>query len=176
MKFEEALGRLENRTWGDLFGEPDMWGSSKIKDKMTFRQPVRRFLLRAGGGGRAVSHVGVINHLCHVNGNICTVAGLGSITTIVDERGKGYAHQLLDYVLAKLKEEGRAKYALAFCTEPLVKFFRGWDKVNGNVQVLQPSKKTISVKAPYVTMFKRLQNPVPDLPLVYEIWLESFPW
>jgi len=173
MKAEEVLGRLENGTWSDLFGGLDMWGSSKIKNKMSFRQPVRRFLLRTGGGGRAVSHVGLIDHLCHVNGNICPVAGVGSITTVSEERGKSYAKTLLEHVISTVKTEGRGTYALAFCTESTVEFFNGWDRVDGKVQVLQPLKKTLQVSPPYATMFKRLKESVPP---VHEVWLESLPW
>lgn len=172
MKAEEAIGRLQNATWGSLFGAKDLWGSNGLKDKLTFRQPTRRFLLRAGGGGRAVTHVGLVEQLCHVNGNLCLIAGIGSITTIAEERRKGYATMLMQHVLDVVKKEGRAKCVLAFCFETMMPLFKDWNRVLGKVQVQQPGRQIAIVKSPYAVMSYRLTEPS----LVREVWLESYPW
>src|SRR5205085_1096068 len=91
--------------------------------------------------GRAVSHVGLLQHTVTVGEHSVKVCGIGGVVTSAEAHGKGYASRAMRYAEDFMCREWAVAFGLLFCREQLVQFYErlGWLRVNEPVEIEQPS-------------------------------------
>ena len=96
--------------------------------------------------GRAVSHVGLINHTVEVGGTPVRVGGVGGVATNGEVHGRGYAQKTLRFAEKYMCEEMNVEFGLLFCLDRLRPFYerQNWQLLYAPVEFEQPSGKMIS--------------------------------
>ena len=96
--------------------------------------------------GKAVSHVGLIDHTVNVAGKRVRVGGVGAVATAGEMHGRGYARKTLRYAEKFMCEELEVEFGLLFCLDRLKPFYerQNWQLLNEPVEFDQPSGKMIS--------------------------------
>jgi GNAT superfamily N-acetyltransferase len=96
--------------------------------------------------GKAVSHVGLIDHVVKVGEQTVRVGGIGAVVTAGDMHGRGYAQKTLRFAERHMCEELKVEFGLLFCLDRLKPFYarQGWQLVSETVQFDQPSGKMVS--------------------------------
>ncbi|HEX8708513.1 MAG TPA: GNAT family N-acetyltransferase [Pyrinomonadaceae bacterium] len=123
--------------WGeDLFGTADL--------NIRWRPKDWHIILEVDG--LIASHVGVLEHTVEVEGQPVKVGGIGSVITVGEMHGRGYAHQALRRAEQFMCEELKVEFGLLFCLDRLMPFYQrqGWQLVREPVEYDQPLGKVIS--------------------------------
>ena len=102
-------------------------------------------------GGRVVGHVGIIERVVTVDGQPARLGGIGSVATLPERRGHGFASAALEEAAVFIRDELGVEFGLLVCTEDIVPFYRklDWEVVEGPTVFDQPGSK---VTFPDVTM------------------------
>jgi predicted GNAT family N-acyltransferase len=166
IRVENHISDEERKTlfgWGeDIFGA----------DHLNLRWRPKDVHLFVDVDGRAVTHVGLLEHTVTVGERSVRVCGVGGVVTALSEHGKGYATEAMRHAGAMMCEERAIDFGLLFCREQLVPFYArlGWRRVEEPVEIEQPSG---TITSPMVVMV---------LPCKEKSWpsgrvqLNSFPW
>lgn len=122
--------------------------------------------------GQPVSHVGVLRHDVHSGGRGVRVAGLGTVITVPEARGRGYASQLIQHAIHLAREEWSSSASLLFCLPRMVSYYErlGWHVIEQPVQIDQALGR---IQAPVpVMVYPAEAAALLGTPLI----LESQPW
>ncbi|HWM92789.1 MAG TPA: GNAT family N-acetyltransferase [Thermoanaerobaculia bacterium] len=120
--------------WGeDLFGVSPYGLQWRSKDW--------HFVLYEDGAPR--SNASVLRHETVLGGRPTMVGGLGSVITVPEARGRGFARQVIDRATEFLQKELGVSFGLLFCLPRLVPFYesQGWQVVEQGVLIDQPGGK-----------------------------------
>jgi len=88
----------------------------------------------------ALAHVGVLDGVTvTTDGETFCVAGIGGVLTRADQRSRGLARRLLAYAIRNLATESRSDFAMLFCLDRLVPYYRGlgWSLLTDGVLAQQ---------------------------------------
>ena len=97
-------------------------------------------------GGELVGHVGILEREVRAGEQPVRVAGLYTVMTAPEWRGKGIASEAMraaaDYIRARMG----AEFGLLLCRDAMLPFYRalGWRLVEDGVVFDQPAGKTVS--------------------------------
>ena len=132
--------------------EDDPWGVNHLG--WDWREPELSF----GGyeNDKPVSHVGLLFHPLHLDGREVLVAGVSSVITLPEARGKGYARRLMSEAADEMRRRS-VDFGALFCSTELRPFYasQGWQLLDHPVTVDQSGRK---VRSPLRLMLL----PLPD--------------
>ena len=94
-------------------------------------------------GDELVSRVGLLVRDIFHDGTPKRIGGIGGVATHPASQGKGYASQAMQQAAKRFGEELNVDYALLFCRDQLIPFYKrlGWKPFEGKVFVEQPKGK-----------------------------------
>ena len=166
IRVEDNLSDEERRHlfgWGE-----DIFGANHLN--LTWRQKELHILVDVGG--RAETHVGLLQHTVAIKGKPVKVCGVGGVVTALSSHGRGYASNAMRWAADFMCREWKVDFGLLFCREQLVEFYQRlqWQSVPDPVEIEQPGGP---VSSPMNVMI---------LPCREEAWpagpvrLNSLPW
>jgi GNAT superfamily N-acetyltransferase len=140
----EDSGRLMG--WGD-----NIFGTAHLS--LTYRTKTpddRRFVVYNHGDG-PLSHVAVLKHNGHANGEPALIGGIGGVVTVPAAQRRGYATLLVRHATAFLRDDWQVDFALLFCIDRMRAYYERleWKKVQCEVLLDQPDGK---VQCPFHVM------------------------
>ena len=166
IRLEENLSDEERER---LFG----WGEDIFQvNHLNLRWKPKDWHLLVDVDGRAVTHVGLLQHTISVGEQPVKVCGVGGVVTALEAHGKGYAARAMRYAQDFMLSEWGVDFGLLFCRDGLLPFYDrlGWQLVDEPVLIEQPSG---AIQSPMNVMV---------LPCRAETWpegavkLNSLPW
>lgn len=145
----EALTDAEKQ---QLFG----WGSDifgATNHALHWRPKGFHFLLYLDK--KPISHVGILRHVVSVEKQLIKVGGVGSVVTIPEAQGKGWANLLMRHAATFLAEEWKVDAGLLFCLDRMRPYYErlGWQIAEETVMIEQPSGKIASPMQAMVLLF-----------------------
>ncbi len=91
--------------------------------------------------GKIVSHIGIYKNNAYIRGHRVSMAGMGSVCTHPDYRGRGLATKLLHYVFESLEEQGVSLLKISGN--------RGLYKTNGCLEIESITSCTFDGESPF---------------------------
>jgi GNAT superfamily N-acetyltransferase len=122
--------------------------------------------------GEAISQVKILKHTAIVNREPVIVGGIGSVVTVPEKQGQGYARLALQHAVEFMHTDLQVQFGLLFCLPRMVPFYEqlGWQVVADNVIIDQPEAAVASA-LPVMVL------PCQDLPWPEgTVELGSLPW
>lgn len=160
---------LTEEEWQRLFG----WGEDIFQSEhLNLRWRGKDFHILVDVDGRAVAHVGMLQHTVSVGSRPVQVCGIGGVVTTPEAQGRGCASRAMRYAEDFMRGGWAVDFGLLFCRDQLVPFYErlGWQLVEEPVKIEQPSG---TITSPLFVMV---------LPCKAKRWpkgrvkLNSFPW
>jgi len=168
------------KRWSD-FTDEDRAGFDALREQITFGLPPTtwtpmeetpwRVLLWEDG--RLVSHVSVMDRTIQVGGRPVHVAGIRSVMTLPEARGRGYASQLMARAAELIPREiPSAEHGLLLCLDIRVPLYSrlGWRVVDAPTYFEQPEGRTRSQVNTMVKPFKDKPWPAGEVDLCGLPW------
>ncbi len=116
---------------------------------------------------RIVGHIAVVVRAITTTWNFrYYVASIQGVAVAPDQRHSGLAHKLLAETLAEAKRRGFV-YAILYCKEPLVDFYRsqGWKLTEDHVVMRNEEDLPISMRSNCPMYYELTGEPFPEGPL-----------
>lgn len=112
-------------------------------DGFAFREKDEHLLGYADGV--LVSHAGLLTQTVDVAGQQFAVGGVGSVVTVPEAQGKGYATAILATLPDEFRNRMRVDFGMLFCRDALVPFYvrLGWRAMTDPVTVQQPDGERV---------------------------------
>lgn len=99
--------------------EPDVFGLRHLN--LEWEPKTRFFPVQVAG--QVVANAGLVARTVYVGGEPIPVAGVGSVVTRPESRGRGHATAAIEAALTYARREGSADFAMLFCRAPLMPFY-----------------------------------------------------
>jgi len=119
-----------------------------------------------------MSHVGLLKHSINLPEETLIIGGFGSVITIPEAQGQGYATFGLKYASKYIKEKYKTDFGVLFCNQGLVPFYKklSWELIPSPIFIDQPEGK---IKSPLEVMYLKTGSKEWNKEIDY---FESFPW
>ena len=119
-----------------------------------------------------MSHIGLLNHSINLPNETLIIGGVGSVITIPEAQGQGYATAGLKYSVDYIKEKYKADFGILVCNQELVPFYEklGWKLLPPPIYFDQPEGK---IKSQLEVMYLKTGDKEWNNEVNY---FESFPW
>jgi GNAT superfamily N-acetyltransferase len=127
----------------DVFGwRTDLFGVASYG--LQWATPEWRFLVHLAD--KPVVHIAVLRRTVTVGGRPVTVGGMTRLITVPQQRSRGLGTLALDHAARFTRDELSLPFAMGFCVERLIPFYRqrGWHEVDSRVLMDQPTGKLLS--------------------------------
>lgn len=138
----------------DALSEDDVARIMALRSRIDFAVPdyvwtpwgEKKWRVLVWAGDELVSHVGILERVVRVGGQPVRVAGLYTVMTAPEWRGKGLASDALRAAADFMRASLEAEFGLLLCPDARLPFYRalGWRPVEASVVFDQPAGKTVS--------------------------------
>lgn len=119
-----------------------------------------------------MSHVGLLKHSIKLPDETLIIGGVGSVITIPEAQGKGYATAGMKYAAKYIKEIYKADFGILVCNKELVPFYKKlrWKLLPSPIFFDQPDGK---IKSPLEVMYFKTGDKEWNNEINY---FKSLPW
>jgi len=138
----------------DVLSEDDVAKIMALRSRIDFAVPdyawtpwgEKKWRVLVWHGDELVSHVGILEREVRAGERPVRVAGLYTVMTAPEWRGKGMASDALRVAADYMRSELRAEFGLLLCPDAMLPFYGalGWRQVKDAVVFDQPSGRTDS--------------------------------